>query len=488
MGKKDSPRNRRRDCVGRRSTLRGHRTGATGSGCRRLLFEQLETRELLACTEQLIYDDGVAVRVTLCPDEIATAASIAVTVNGVEKGIADQIRVYHATAPKSSDWRQVLVLDTNGYFRPRHPDADTPRGSEDKPGTSVILPPGIITTNGSQEQFWLRDQITSIDVVTSDPNGLRLRVAGVPAGETPDGKTTTLPAVQVQWDILLPPTTPKAGPPHGEDLTRVQVDVMATFTEDVVLSEQRMAEGQAFQVARFSSSNVPPEKTADGIRTHDADQLRLLSDDGRVIPILDLNAAPADTLLLGNGLPFSGTIELNQVQPAPLNTDPPNVSLQVRRTEVGVEYRAQAHLTVANNTNVNDDNLAVWLNRSFPQSRIPAGTVLQWTVDVVARDAISPTSWLRFLMNEANAYSVSGGAVDLSLPIVPIYTDFNAGGVYTANVYTGDLDNDPQAGNDPEAGRGTSRFRMTLDALGKNGFVIYDLAQIGRERTWTTEM
>jgi hypothetical protein len=80
--------------------------------------------------------------------------------------------------------------------------------------------------------------------------------------------------------------------------------------------------------------------------------------------------------------------------------------------------------------------------------------------------------WVQFLLGSVNMYSLSGDPTDQGTPIVPLYTDYNAGGTYgvpdaITNV-TVDADN-------PDAARGTSSYRMTWGGNNGNGYFQFDI-------------
>ncbi len=74
----------------------------------------------------------------------------------------------------------------------------------------------------------------------------------------------------------------------------------------------------------------------------------------------------------------------------------------------------------------------------------------------------------QFLVNSANEYVLGPpGLTDQGQPIVPLYTDFQAGGTYGAINSAVNVTLD---GNDPDAGLGLSSFKMTWDGSGANGY------------------
>src|SRR5262249_39179739 len=71
------------------------------------------------------------------------------------------------------------------------------------------------------------------------------------------------------------------------------------------------------------------------------------------------------------------------------------------------------------------------------------------------------------LIDSANLYSVSTDASDLGSPIVPIYTEYRAGGTYLSNVFASNV---TLQGDDPDAGKGFSSWSATLQSQTTNGW------------------
>ena len=89
-----------------------------------------------------------------------------------------------------------------------------------------------------------------------------------------------------------------------------------------------------------------------------------------------------------------------------------------------------------------------------------------------------------FLQQSVNLYSVSHNAIDYGQPVAPIYTDYNAAGVYMSSVYAGGAQLD---GNDPNvdsASGGTSSWRMSVNSLGTTAWFQFNL---GPNRPRTTQ-
>ena len=86
-----------------------------------------------------------------------------------------------------------------------------------------------------------------------------------------------------------------------------------------------------------------------------------------------------------------------------------------------------------------------------------------------------------FLQESVDLYSMSRNAIDAGSAVIPIYTDFNAGGVYLSSVYAAGVQlngNDPHV--DPDFG-GTSSWRMTVNNLGTTGWFQFN-TELNRPR------
>jgi len=202
---------------------------------------------------------------------------------------------------------------------------------------------------------------------------LKLAMAGSPAnGGGP------LAAVSMWWDLTILSA--------ASNTTSVQLDVLALFNTSVTLGSSAFADAEAFRAAEYSSSNVDAAHTSLGVRTHDADRLRLFSSNGQTLIDNDLNTAPLNALLFPGGQSFDGWMELDQLQPAPLNGDPPNILVRILPATDTPEYRGQGFITTDAGTDENSDNVGVWANRTFPGTYIAPATNLAWQLLITAND------------------------------------------------------------------------------------------------------
>ncbi|MBM4094276.1 MAG: hypothetical protein FJ276_33435, partial [Planctomycetes bacterium] len=330
----------------------------------------LDAYELQSVNAKVWDQGGQLVMANL--NAVPGAKSVVISRDGQPVATADQLVFSYDVDPSANyDFRQALVMDTNGVARLRHLDGDAPAGSEDKFGTSIKLPPGLVLEGDGSDDFFLGAQVNEIDLDTSDAAAgvLRLRMNGSPV----NGEGAPAP-VDVHWVLtLLPPR---------DNAAVAQLQVQADFLQDVTFSSVRMQEAQAFQSAMFSSHNT----VSSGAQTHDADRFRLTSSAGGTLVDLNLDAAPYGQLLLGpDGVPFDGAIHLDQVNSAGPNGDPPNISLQIPSAPGGPECRGQGYITYSQD--VNDDNLGAWVSRSLVGPTVRAGTTFDWTVWAAASEA-----------------------------------------------------------------------------------------------------
>ena len=365
----------------RLSNARRRLRGSSRLGTRVGRLERLERRDLLDATIWSQFGQLVVVR----DDAVVPAAEIAIERDGVPVATGDQLVIsYNVAPPGSFDFRESLVVDTNGFARVKHVDGSEPEGSEDPFGTSFKLPPGLILNDGlGGQHHFLSARIDSINLLTdaAAQGALKLVLRGRPA-DAGSAEPHQVAPLDVEWTLtLLPPT---------DGRTTVLLDVDATAAAPLELSSAAMSNAEAFRVLEYSSSNVPDTHTSLGERTHDADQLRVTDARGvELAPPLDLNAVPANQLFFAGGLATDGWLELNQLQPAPLNNDPPNLRARVLPGGDDAEYRAQGFLSLDAGTDENSDNLGAWINRTFTSPHIAAGSTFRWRVSVVATDRVT---------------------------------------------------------------------------------------------------
>ena len=341
--------------------------------------------------------DNQLLQVEAFPDALpdtdpSGALARTILLNGTVSAIvplADQIQIRKAVPlpPGGFDVRNILTLDTNGFARLRHYDRSAAPGAEDVEGTSFKLPGTFITTDAGVETFFLSHDVSTINVITTDAaNGrIGLMITGRPANG-PTAQPHTTADILVQWSFTLQA-------PLDESST-LTIDTFATFQQPVSFSQTRINEAQAFRAFEYSSSYVPDANTAPQFpTTHDADELRVTDSRSRELSKLDVGSAaafPDNTLIYPGGLVFDGWLELNQIMPSPLNTDPPNNRADILPAADNPEYRAQAFKTVNGTINQDSDNLSAWISRTLPSSgpvtTIAANTMFQWTVKVAAAD------------------------------------------------------------------------------------------------------
>jgi hypothetical protein len=84
---------------------------------------------------------------------------------------------------------------------------------------------------------------------------------------------------------------------------------------------------------------------------------------------------------------------------------------------------------------------------------------------------IGSDSWVKFILASANMYTISSQPADYGSAIVPLYTDYNAGGTYG----TPDYINVTINGDNPDAADGTSSYAMTWDGTGGSGHFQFDI-------------
>ncbi|MCB9954026.1 MAG: VCBS repeat-containing protein [Planctomycetaceae bacterium] len=390
--------------------------------------ERLEDKTLLAGT---VLDAGRQLVVANNATDIV-APAIPIYVDGTLADTENQIVIYHLN--RAGDYRQKLVVDSNGFLRARHTDSDAEAGMEDPFGTSLKLGPGLILNNGSGPEHYLSARLTEINIVQQGQgNPLKIIAKGSPM----NGSGDVLDSVEVTWEIFF-------GLNFSGDTQEMRIRTLFTATKTLTLDSTALTNAEAFRVAEFSSSNVSPARTTLGVRTRDADQLVAQNANGNVE--LNLNKQAVNALFFSNGLANTSTVALNQVVPAPLNQDPPSILASVYNPGV-VKFRVQGYISDDAGINENSDNLGAWISRDFASSTISAGQFMAWTVDYTIADTPHLTAKDDFAYWDAAASELNFGRSSgnlLSHSIIP-YSDANPW-----SFYSGDFDGD---GDSEIAGR-----------------------------------
>jgi hypothetical protein len=332
-------------------------------------------------TSETLLDDGDRLVIANI-DAVALATAVPVLLKdsgspAAQAALADQLVISYDVG--AGDYRQAFVIDSNGVMRLRHLDGDESGADEDHFGTSVALPPHLCLDDGTKHFYrTVRIDAFTLDTTDAASGVLRITATGSPSDGAADAP------VSVTWNLTVTDPTNEA--------TEVAVDVEAVFDPGVLLHEDAMNQAEAFCAAVYNSHNTEPS----GSDTHDADRLRITDAAGIELLDLDLAAVDAGQLLLPegagtDGLPFDGALQLNQLDPAEPNGDPPCVQISID-PQPGVAYRAQGFVT--DTTDVNADNLGVWAARTFDDAGDVAGQTFSWTFHVLATDEVAPVNSL----------------------------------------------------------------------------------------------
>jgi hypothetical protein len=387
----------------------GHRTWSCQLQC-----EPLEDRSLMDAT---IYN-ALGSQILVKSNGVADAAPIQIKLNGAVQASGakfDQVVFKTNYKGTGTDFRAYFEIDTNGLISMRPYDINNTAANAAPFGTNIKLPLGLITNNGGSETDFLSAQVDSINIITTNAAAGRFQlvITGEPASGPTAAAHTTAPGVAVTWTVNLMP-------PLGET-TFATIQTTATFNQQITLSSSAMSDAQAFRAFEFSSSNVPADHTSSSTATHDADQLIITDAPGTSVTAVNLTSQDANALFFSGGQALTYRVELNQLNPAPLNM--PNVSASIVPAPDNAAYHVQGYKTVDSSTDENSANLGVWISRDLAGATITAGTKYSWTVNALASDAV-PTA--------ANS---------------DLYADFGASGVtsYTSSGATKLTPNNPQS-------------------------------------------
>ncbi len=138
----------------------------------------------------------------------------------------------------------------------------------------------------------------------------------------------------------------------------------------------------------------------------------------------------------------------------------PEASLHSYRRDFGI------HVVLVNSALL--PLLMLVLQPSLAQSFPPAPALAPWSARPTAHQRvpyrqIGSDPWVQFILGSANMYAISNHPADNGSAIIPLYTDFNAGGTYGLPDFINFAIDD----NNPDAAFGTSSYAMSWSGVGQ---------------------
>ncbi len=326
------------------------------------------------CSE--IYNGGNGWVMELCTTDPSITSPMQVSVDGVSRGNAALVRIYHRTE-NGPGTPQVAVIYASGFVRLKQ-NADP---SPSIPfGTSFILGPAYWP---GPSTYYHNPQLNSLEIDTTGlPTApLRMHVQG------------TNHAFNVTYDMALPPPS--------DGLTRLHVTQSYTAASNITIDATRRTEKQGLKLIQASSMFINEGALCAGGYTdcHDSNAVRYIGSDlarqqvsfvGRPQPSFLLNNPPAlgstwlDILHSDDQSWQSGT-------GGGTSGNTPNVRIALDELPASHTVTPQGYIT--STTNPNDDNVNVWLHDDDPGAASwttgESGQVSYW---LLARDN-PPEPW-----------------------------------------------------------------------------------------------
>jgi hypothetical protein len=325
---------------------------AAGVGCGFLLLCLLAVNAgpvhaQSGCSE--IYNGGNGWVIDMCTTDPAVTTPMQVSVDGVSRGSAALVRVYHQT-DNGTGTPQVAVIYASGYVRLKQ-NADP---SPSIPfGTSFILGPAYWPGSST---YYHNPQLNTFEIDTSwlPTAPLRMHVQG------------TNHAFAVTYEMALPP------PSDGQ--TRLHVTQTYTATSSITIDATRRSEKQGFKLVQASSMFINEGAPCDGGYSdcHDSNAVRYIGSDlarhevafnGLSQPLFLFNNPPAlgstwlDILHTDDQGWQSGT-------GAGTNGNSPNLRIALDELPASQTVTPQGYITAT--INPNDDNVNAWLHDDDP--------------------------------------------------------------------------------------------------------------------------
>lgn len=273
--------------------------------------------------------------VDLCRSDPSVPGTMAVSVDGVTKGSAALVRVYHLTDDGARQ-PQIAVVYQSGFVRLKQ-NAD-PIGAPIPFGASAVLGPALWRT---ASKYWHNPTLSHLDIATGNlPSVLYLRAIG------------TNHDLDVIYRMALQTPT--------DARTTMAVDQVTRARTNIPIDPARTAQGEgAKTAAQISTLHIPTGAPCNGglQQCHDVDQVRFVERGGilRVIPL----GPPG--FILPSPAPLGGRwLNARHSDDIGWQGNTPSLRVCTDYLPAGRDYWVQGF--VAATTNPNDDNVGVWIS------------------------------------------------------------------------------------------------------------------------------
>lgn len=291
----------------------------------------------------LIYNGGNGWIIELCTTDPHVTTPMQVVLDGVSKGNAALVRIYH----KSQNYAgtpQVAILYASGFVRLKQSADPSPSIPF---GTSFILGPAYWPGSST---YYHNPQLNQLEIDTTWlPNSpLRMKAQG------------TNHAFDVTYEMTLPPPRDRQ--------TRLHVTQTYTATANISINATRRTERQGFKLVQASSMFINEGGTCDGGFTdcHDSNAARFIGNDlTRHQTSFAGLAQPA--FIFSSPVPLGSTwLDVMHTDDQSWQGNTPNLRIALDDLPTSHTITPQGQITAT--TNPNNDNVNLWLHDDGPAS------------------------------------------------------------------------------------------------------------------------
>jgi hypothetical protein len=324
----------------------------------------------------VIYDGQNGWLIEMCTTDPAVTTLMEILVDGVSKGNAALVRIYHQS--QSGTMPQVAVVYASGYIRLKQNADPAPSIPF---GTSFVLGPAYWTDVSTYHH---NPQLNRLEVDTTwlPTAPLRMKAQGTNHDFT------------VAYEMMLPPPS--------DSLTRLHVTQTYTATAGITIDSTRRAEHQGFKLVQASSMFINEGGPCDGgyADCHDSSGARFIGNDLA-------RQQTAFTRITIPGFIFTNPVPLGSTWLDMLHTDDqswqsstgadtsgntPNVRIVL--DDLPANYTITPQGLIGATTDPNDDNVSLWLHDDGPvSSSWRAGQIGQTGYWLLAQDD-PPEPWV----------------------------------------------------------------------------------------------
>jgi hypothetical protein len=314
---------------------------------------------------KVIYDGDNGWVIEMCETDPAVKTRMKVLVDGVSRGKAALVRIYHKSQ-NGPGTPQVVVIYATSYVRLKQNDDPSPSIPF---GPSIVLGPGYWT---NQSTYHHNPRLSQIEFDTTRlPKGALHMEA---KGRNQD--------FNVNYEMTLPPPRDRQ--------TRLHVTQTYTATDDIDIDPTRRAERQGFKLVQISSMFINESGTCKGGYTdcHDSNGSRFIGNDlvrhQVAFTNLTLPSFVFDSPVpLGStGLDVLHTDDESWQSQTGANTSGNTPNVRIVLDDLPTSHTITPQGWISSTNNPNEDNVGLWLHDDGPASesweRGQSGQISYW--------------------------------------------------------------------------------------------------------------